>query len=387
MKTKIYLLILIFSSIAINVNAQFKISTGGNVAIASSPTPNDWTKVGISFSSTSSSSSNNYALYNVNTPTTTHINYYGIFSSSVYSSAQSYSRTIGIYGQAGNATNGYNYGVAGFLTGSQQGAGVYGATSGNGYMSTTGSWAGFFWGNVNINGNLYLNGTYYASDQRLKKNILTVSDATIDKLSQLNAVEYQYKSTSELQADGIIVIDDTTGVQATEDTNNIKIHYGYIAQDVQPIFPELVYEKENGILGLDYVGLIPLMLEALKQQEKKITQLQSDLADCCKPSGTSNLKSTNQNSTENSADAILYQNTPNPFSKETQIKCFIPDKSTVSNIFIYDMQGTQLKKLQINGKGNESLTIQSSELNAGMYMYTLIIDGKEIDTKKMILTN
>ncbi len=55
-------------------------------------------------------------------------------------------------------------------------------------------------------------------------------------------------------------------------------------------------------------------------------------------------------------------------------------------IYIYDMQGTQVKKLQINNRENTSIGIQGSELKAGMYMYSLIIDGKEIDTKRMILT-
>ena len=51
------------------------------------------------------------------------------------------------------------------------------------------------------------------------------------------------------------------------------------------------------------------------------------------------------------------------------------------------MQGAQLRRIIINDKGNQSITIQGSEFSAGMYMYTLIIDGKEIDTKKMILTD
>ena len=50
------------------------------------------------------------------------------------------------------------------------------------------------------------------------------------------------------------------------------------------------------------------------------------------------------------------------------------------------MQGTQIKKLQINNRENISISIQGSELKAGMYMYSLIIDSKEIDTKRMILT-
>ena len=51
------------------------------------------------------------------------------------------------------------------------------------------------------------------------------------------------------------------------------------------------------------------------------------------------------------------------------------------------MQGTLLKSYKLNNKGNSFLEISGSELKPGMYMYTLVSDGKEIDTRKMILTN
>jgi hypothetical protein len=51
------------------------------------------------------------------------------------------------------------------------------------------------------------------------------------------------------------------------------------------------------------------------------------------------------------------------------------------------MQGVQVKKIIIADKGEVNSTLQASELKARMYMYALIIDNKEVDTKKMILTN
>ena len=51
------------------------------------------------------------------------------------------------------------------------------------------------------------------------------------------------------------------------------------------------------------------------------------------------------------------------------------------------MQGKQIKNFNIAPSfGYSSLTIQGGSMNAGMYMYTLIANGKEVDTKKMILT-
>ena len=86
------------------------------------------------------------------------------------------------------------------------------------------------------------------------------------------------------------------------------------------------------------------------------------------------------------ANALLYQNIPNPFSIQTEIKYYIPESATNGSLLIFNMQGTLIKSLLISAFGNGSQTISGSELKPGMYMYTLIEDSKEVDTKRMILT-
>jgi hypothetical protein len=86
------------------------------------------------------------------------------------------------------------------------------------------------------------------------------------------------------------------------------------------------------------------------------------------------------------ANAFLYQNIPNPFTVSTEIKYFLPESVTNATIYIYNMNGLQIKSCPIQVKGNGSITINGSELKAGMYIYTLIAGGKEVDTKRMILT-
>jgi hypothetical protein len=51
------------------------------------------------------------------------------------------------------------------------------------------------------------------------------------------------------------------------------------------------------------------------------------------------------------------------------------------------MQGTLIKQYQILNNGESYLSIPGGEYKAGMYLYTLIVDGKEIDTKRMVLIN
>ncbi len=98
-------------------------------------------------------------------------------------------------------------------------------------------------------------------------------------------------------------------------------------------------------------------------------------------------KSADTNEPETQCDqTILYQNFPNPFNQTTEIKYFIPVNASKASIFIFNMKGSLEKTINIADRGNGTLTINSYELQSGMYLYSLIVDGKEIDTKQMVLT-
>jgi hypothetical protein len=84
--------------------------------------------------------------------------------------------------------------------------------------------------------------------------------------------------------------------------------------------------------------------------------------------------------------ATLFQNTPNPFSQATEIGYFIPETVNSANIYIYDVNGVQQKNISIAERGNGVTVLQATALQAGIYFYTLICDGKPVDTKQMILT-
>jgi len=84
--------------------------------------------------------------------------------------------------------------------------------------------------------------------------------------------------------------------------------------------------------------------------------------------------------------AKLHQNNPNPFDQQTEIKFYIPAESKYASINVYDMTGKELMKFELRDRESSSLTINARQLQAGMYMYSLIVDGREVDTKRMILT-
>lgn len=85
------------------------------------------------------------------------------------------------------------------------------------------------------------------------------------------------------------------------------------------------------------------------------------------------------------SEAFLYQNTPNPFSSQTQIRFTLPDDTKTAYIYIFDMTGKMQKQIAVNSS-MESVTINGYELPAGIYLYSLVVNGQEIDTKRMILS-
>ncbi|MCF6279431.1 MAG: tail fiber domain-containing protein [Flavobacteriaceae bacterium] len=115
------------------------------------------------------------------------------------------------------------------------------------------------------NGNLsmYRNGDYRGffsestgnyssiSDRRLKKNITSFENGTLNKIMQLNPVSYLMKNQ--------------TGT---------KRNLGLISQEVQKIFPSITnYNKEADILTLSYTELIPVLIKAIQEQQEIIETL------------------------------------------------------------------------------------------------------------------
>jgi len=56
------------------------------------------------------------------------------------------------------------------------------------------------------------------------------------------------------------------------------VHYGFKASEVKNLFPNLVVTDENGIMSVNYVEMIPLLIELIKEQERKIEELEKKVA-------------------------------------------------------------------------------------------------------------
>ena len=96
--------------------------------------------------------------------------------------------------------------------------------------------------------------------------------------------------------------------------------------------------------------------------------------------------SINNNISTKLSDYELFQNYPNPFNSSTVIRYQVKANSNVS-IKVYDVQGHEVQTL-VQGKLNQGVyeyIFNGNYLSSGIYFYSMIIDGKTIETKKMLM--
>jgi Chaperone of endosialidase/Secretion system C-terminal sorting domain len=237
-------------------------------------------------------------------------------------------------------------------------------------------YAGIFKGDVSINGTLIVNGVTIASDKRLKKDIKE-EDNAIAKIMQLKPVSYLYDKS----------------VSKHLNLEYEKTSHGFLADDILNVFPEMVKEFEEPAMGntketasvyksVNYIQLISVLTKGIQEQQVQINELKTQL-------NTTNTLVINDKlnlpaDIENKAFS-LSQNTPNPFSERTTISYSIPTTVQKATLAVFDLTGKMLLQYNLT-QGKNQLTINGSTLPAGMYLYSLLADGQEVLSKKMILT-
>jgi hypothetical protein len=244
------------------------------------------------------------------------------------------------------------------------------STSNGSIIGTSTGSINFWYGSTNYN-KVYAKSFSIGSDSIIKRNIETLSPGALQKVLNLRPISFEYKNETKALA-----------------KNNLK-KIGLVAQEVEVIVPEAVsFSEIGGIKMLDYDMLIPVLIKAIQEQQSTIENLKTEITKLKSDKGNLKSSSNSLDVEQNIATniATLEQNSPNPFSQSTEIKYFLPESTLRAFLYIYDMNGSQIKSIPIIQKGKGSITISGSELHPGMYLYTLIADSKEIDTKRMILT-
>ena len=393
------LLLFLFISVFSVASAQLKVNSDGKVNIASTQTTSNSSllvgnnlfcgsiaNIGISGSKPVVDGNSNIGVIG------------SISSSSSFTNDKNYG-VLGVVSSI-NVNHGRNYGLAGMIGFNNAtpygGTGIYGAT--HTYLfsyptNISGIYAGYFEGPIKVTGNITASNMYIPSDSRLSENVVSLNERgndtnTLDNLLGMNVIQYNMKSRIPDEMPVGIENDSTGNVREAYEylkKDEMKMtsrrHFGIDAEELQKTYPDLVLEGQDGYLAVNYVELVPVLVKAIQELKQQVDELQGTATSKRAPAKTSTTNVGNRTAQKN----ILYQNTPNPAKEQTIIRYQLADNTKDAAICIFDMQGKMLKKLPVSSD-NDSVTINGYELGQGMFLYSLVVNGQEIDTKKMIIT-
>ncbi|MBO9613766.1 MAG: tail fiber domain-containing protein [Dyadobacter sp.] len=224
-----------------------------------------------------------------------------------------------------------------------------------------------------------------ASDSRLKRNITNFTDG-LDLLKQIRPVWFQYNG------------------QAGIETGDKKF-VGIVAQEMEKIAPytigTFIHQDSLGnkteYLDYDANAVTYILINSVKEQQRvieekdaRITALEKNQHELIarletleenRSSGAANFRKAGQDGDL----PYLEQNVPNGFTGQTTIKYFVPSPAKEAAINIYNSSGGKVSTHKITECGAGELQLSAGNYGSGIHIYDLVIDGKVIGSRKMLV--
>ncbi|MNY04311.1 hypothetical protein D3C86_1369800 [compost metagenome] len=201
-------------------------------------------------------------------------------------------------------------------------------------------------------------GYLISSDSRFKKDV-TGLEGSLEKLMKMRGVAYNW---------------DQARNPEMEFGNEKQL--GFIAQEVEKVFPEMVYTMEDGYKAVNYTALIPVVVEALKEQQATIAKLQDELA------RVKDIQSGKLDPLSISSTMTIH---PNPSDAAVTIAFTGIDPTAQSAVMIFDMNGKWVKTFELSPRNSDKLELTKGTLDPGMYLVSLISNSKELHTQRLII--
>ena len=276
-------------------------------------------------------------------------------------------------------------GVFGGLTNTDNiecGVGVYGSSHPTYTLLPMGIYAGYFRGDVKATGTIYgtlVSPSSVSSPSQGGTTINLSEEATrgesiTEKLRQVDLLQME-----RINQDGSIAankaikkatcINDEGEEVPAEDpvqTELSSISYGLAADQLKKVYPELVYEDKEGNYSINYIEMVPLLVQSIKELSAEVATLKEQL-------GVQDpKKSVMKARSKQGEDADNVQLT-------------IPDEAQKITLNIYDLSGKLVRTTDVSESGDIRLSTYTKGLPVGTYAYSLIVDGKKQKARKIMM--
>jgi trimeric autotransporter adhesin len=194
------------------------------------------------------------------------------------------------------------------------------------------------------------------------------------------------------------VQDDPVMKQAMQEKAAI-IETGFIAQDVEKAASAVGYafsgvdkpkDAEQSFYGLRYSDFVPPLVKSVQElsaandsKDSVINALQTQVDSV--QTQINELRALVMGQKSALSGASLDQNAPNPFNGSTVIGYSLPAGVSSAQLQITDATGKIVSTIPLSGSGRSSVTADAAGLASGTYQYSLVVNGKLVSTKQMVL--
>ena len=259
-------------------------------------------------------------------------------------------------------------------------AGIYASSTANwNYMS--GTYAGYFYGDVKSTGTIY--GTLVSPSSvsspsdagtttNLSEQSATRGETITERLQQVDLLQMERVNqngslaANKIEERGTCIDEEGKEVEAEEpiQTKLSPISYGLAADQLQEVFPELVYEDAEGNYSINYVEMVPLLVQSIRELSSEVATLKQQLgiSDPTKP--------------------VL--KTKGKAEDADNVTLTLPNESQQATLNIYDLNGRLLRTASVDAT-SASLSSHTHGLPTGTYAYSLTVNGKKQKARKVVV--
>lgn len=208
---------------------------------------------------------------------------------------------------------------------------------------------------------------YNYSDERAKKNIQGLNNG-LSKITLLNPVSYDWKEEK-------VMADSLNGIAPSGPIENGVRQYGFLAQDVEKVMPNVVATDENGFKMVNYIAIIPVLVKAVQELQSTVSK-QSDLIKELigkQSSGTGKIETANK----------ILSCSANDSGERLSIATQLDDGVTNARLVISSISGEPERTIPVSAQ-SPNVDENISSLQKGIHIVGLYVDNGLSDSKNWV---
>lgn len=208
---------------------------------------------------------------------------------------------------------------------------------------------------------------YNYSDERAKKNIHGLNNG-LSKITLLNPVSYDWKEEK-------VMADSLNGIAPSGPIENGVRQYGFLAQDVEKVMPDVVATDENGFKMVNYIAIIPVLVKAVQELQSTVSK-QSDLIKELigkQSSGTGKIETANK----------ILSCSANDSGERLSIATQLDDGVTNAHLVISSISGEPERTIPVSAQ-SPNVDENISSLQKGIHIVGLYVDNGLSDSKNWV---